>query len=130
MALAGLTLLTIPQAILRLYTPDLRVIETGVPLLFAAAAFQLFDGTQVAATGALEAAVVLGVFVWSLRAEGLGVARALAFDTLVISELFRAFAARSPTRLFGQVGVFTNVRLLAVVFLSVVFSSDCTRSRG
>jgi MATE family multidrug resistance protein len=31
-----------------------RVIETGVPLLFAAAAFQLFDGTQVVSTGSLR----------------------------------------------------------------------------
>jgi len=36
-----------------------------------------------------------------------------------MSELFRAFAARSPTRLFGQVGVFTNLRLVGVVFASV-----------
>ena len=76
---------------------------------------------RVAATGALEAAVVLGVYVWALRNEDIGVARALAFDTLVVSELLRAFAARSPTRLFGQVGVFTNLRLVAVVVLSLVF---------
>jgi len=79
------------------------------------------EWSQVAATGALEAAVVIGVFVWSLRHENVGVARALAFDTLVVSELLRAFAARSPTRLLGQVGVFTNVRLLAVVLLSLLF---------
>ena len=36
------------------------------------------------------------------------------------SELFRAFSARSPTRLFWEVGVFTNVRLLVVVVVSVV----------
>src|SRR5262245_49094318 len=71
------------------------------------------EWTGVSATGALEAAVVLGVYVWALRASGVQAARALAFDTLVVSELFRAFAARSPTRLFGQVGVFTNLRLIA-----------------
>ena len=75
----------------------------------------------IVATGALEAGLVLGVFVWTLRHEDLGAARAVAFDTLVISELLRAFAARSPTRVFAQVGVFTNLRLVAVVLLSVVF---------
>jgi Ca2+-transporting ATPase len=72
-------------------------------------------------TGTLEAAVVLGVFVWALRRENLGAARSLAFDTLVVSELLRAFPARSPTRLFVQVGVFTNLRLIAVVALSLLF---------
>lgn len=51
---AGLILVAIPRAILGLYTPDRIVIEAGVPLLFAAAAFQLFDGTQVVSTGALR----------------------------------------------------------------------------
>ena len=45
-------------------------------------------------------------------------ARDLAFNTLVFSELFRAFAARSPTRLFWQVGVFNNLRLVGVVVVS------------
>jgi Ca2+-transporting ATPase len=79
------------------------------------------EWTRTLVTGALEAAVVLGVFVWTLRREGEGAARALAFDTLVVSELCRAFAARSPTRLFAQVGVFTNLRLVAVVLLSLLF---------
>jgi Ca2+-transporting ATPase len=79
------------------------------------------EWASVIATGALEAAVVLAVFVWTLRREGIGPARALAFDTLVVSELMRAFAARSPTRLFAQVGVFTNLRLVAVVVLSLLF---------
>jgi Ca2+-transporting ATPase len=75
----------------------------------------------VAVTGALEALVVLGIFVFTLRREGIGAARAVAFDTLVVSELLRAFAARSPTRLLAQVGVFTNARLVAVVVLSLLF---------
>jgi Ca2+-transporting ATPase len=79
------------------------------------------EWVRTIATGALEAAVVLGVFVWALRREGVSAARALAFDTLVVSELCRAFAARSPTRLFAQVGVFTNLRLVAVVLLSLLF---------
>jgi Ca2+-transporting ATPase len=75
----------------------------------------------IAVVGVLEAAVVLGVFVWTLRREDIGAARAVAFDTLVVSELLRAFAARSPTRVLAQVGLFTNLRLAAVVVLSVLF---------
>src|SRR6185503_19299914 len=78
------------------------------------------EWTGIVAAGVLEAAVVLGVFVWALRVGDIHLARGLAFDTLVMSELFRAFAARSPTRLFGQVGVFTNLRLVGVVFASVL----------
>ena len=62
----------------------------------------------------------LGVFAWALRANGLDTARALAFDTLVVSELLRAFAARSPTKTLGQVGLFTNLRLVAVIAASLV----------
>ena len=62
----------------------------------------------------------LGVFVWALRTRDLSEARNLAFSVLVFGELFRAFAARSETRVFWEVGAFTNVRLLAVVLLSVL----------
>jgi len=79
------------------------------------------EWTGIAVTGALEAAVVLGIFVWTLRHEDIHAARAVAFDTLVVSELLRAFAARSPTRILAQVGVFTNLRLLAVVLASLLF---------
>jgi hypothetical protein len=69
-------------------------------------------------TGALEATVTLGVFVWALRRSSLVEARDLAFNTLVFSELFRAFAARSPKKLFWQVGVLNNLRLVGVVVVS------------
>ena len=75
---------------------------------------------RIVATGAIEAAIVLGVFVWALRGRGVMEARALAFDTLVVSELLRSFAARSPTRVLSQLGVFTNARLVAVVVASVL----------
>jgi Ca2+-transporting ATPase len=67
----------------------------------------------------LEACATLAIFVWGLHARDLDQARSLAFSTLVFAELFRAFAARSPTRLYGEVGAFTNVRLLALVVVSV-----------
>ena len=71
-------------------------------------------------TGLLQAAATLGVFVWTLNARDLSEARNLAFSVLVFGELFRVFAARSPTRVFWEVGAFTNVRLLAVVVFSVL----------
>jgi Ca2+-transporting ATPase len=70
--------------------------------------------------GALEAAVVLGVFLWANPEEQLERARSLAFSTLVFAELLRSFAARSPTRIFWEVGAFTNKVLLGVITLSVV----------
>jgi Ca2+-transporting ATPase len=70
--------------------------------------------------GALEGSAVLGVFAWGLQAGTLLEARSLAFSTLVFAELFRAFAARSATRIFWSVGAFTNLRLLGVVLVSAL----------
>jgi MATE family multidrug resistance protein len=56
MTLAGIALLVFPRAIARLYTPDETVIRNTVLLLAAGAAFQLFDGIQTVATGALRGA--------------------------------------------------------------------------
>ena len=56
MTLAGIALLVFPRWIARIYTPDETVIRTTVLLLAAGAAFQLFDGIQTVATGALRGA--------------------------------------------------------------------------
>ena len=69
----------------------------------------------IISTGLLQAVATLGVFVWALNTRDLINARNLAFSVLVFGELFRAFAARSTTRLFWEVGAFTNLRLLGVV---------------
>jgi P-type Ca2+ transporter type 2C len=74
----------------------------------------------IAAAGVVEAALVLGVFIWGLHHRDAAVARALTFSVLVFSELFRAFAARSPTYTYFQVGAFTNLRLVAVIVVSVL----------
>ena len=74
----------------------------------------------IAVTAVLQAAATLAVFVWALRARDLPEARNLAFSVLVFGELFRAFAARSTTRVFWQVGALTNLKLLGVVFVSVL----------
>lgn len=54
MSLAAVVLVAVPGLIVRAFTPDRNVMSIGVKLLFVAAAFQLFDGLQTVATGALR----------------------------------------------------------------------------
>ncbi len=54
MTAAGVVLVTAPQYVARVFTTDRAVIRTAVSLLAVAAAFQLFDGLQAVATGALR----------------------------------------------------------------------------
>jgi MATE family multidrug resistance protein len=54
MSVAALVLLVAPQWIARVFTPDAAVIRAAIVLLRVAAFFQLFDGLQVVATGALR----------------------------------------------------------------------------
>ncbi|MGB0033871.1 MAG: MATE family efflux transporter [Candidatus Acidiferrales bacterium] len=56
MALMGILFLVAPYYIVRVYTPDPIVIQAASGLLFVAAFFQLFDGLQTVATGALRGA--------------------------------------------------------------------------
>jgi MATE family multidrug resistance protein len=56
MSCAALVLLVFPYFIARLFTPEADVIGAGMTLLRIAAFFQLFDGLQVVATGALRGA--------------------------------------------------------------------------
>jgi MATE family multidrug resistance protein len=56
MSCAAVALLVFPYWIARLFTPEADVIAAGVVLLRIAAFFQLFDGLQVVATGALRGA--------------------------------------------------------------------------
>jgi multidrug resistance protein, MATE family len=54
MTCSGLVFVSFPTWIARLFSPDPLVIRTGARLLLVAAAFQLFDGLQTVATGALR----------------------------------------------------------------------------
>jgi MATE family multidrug resistance protein len=54
MICAAISFLTLPRQILSLYTNDAAVLNLGVKLLAIAALFQLFDGIQTVATGALR----------------------------------------------------------------------------
>jgi MATE family multidrug resistance protein len=56
MSLASIVLLVVPRWIARVYTIDEVVIRNTAALLAAGAAFQLFDGIQSVATGALRGA--------------------------------------------------------------------------
>lgn len=83
MALPAAAFVLFPAALARLYTPDVEVVAIAAVLLPLAAAFQLFDGTQVVCFGALRGAgdvhlpaVANVVGYWVL---GLPVGWALAF---------------------------------------------------
>jgi len=54
MASMSVALLVFPRIIARIYTTDETVIHSATILLMAGAAFQLFDGIQTVATGALR----------------------------------------------------------------------------
>jgi MATE family, multidrug efflux pump len=56
MACMAVVLWLAPRYIVRIYTPDPAVIRAASALLFVAAFFQLFDGLQAVATGALRGA--------------------------------------------------------------------------
>jgi MATE family multidrug resistance protein len=51
---AGVVFLSIPASIVRVFTSDPTVVTIGATLVIIAAVFQLFDGIQVVATGALR----------------------------------------------------------------------------
>jgi Ca2+-transporting ATPase len=73
----------------------------------------------LALTGCLTASVALAAFAWEMHAGGNVMdARNAAFSALVIAELMRSFGARSNTRTVWELGLFSNLRLFAVVVLS------------
>jgi len=56
MSLAAITFLVVPRPLMRAFTTDPLVIGAGASLLAVAAFFQIVDGLQVVATGALRGA--------------------------------------------------------------------------
>lgn len=54
MIFSAVVLLTVPEVIVAIYTQDAQVSEIAVQLLLIAGVFQVFDGIQVAASGALQ----------------------------------------------------------------------------
>ena len=80
---------------------------------------QLADGAALRGlllTGGLTAAVALCAYWYELSAGAdVALARNAAFSTLVFAELLRSFGARSATRMIHEVGLFSNLRLVAIV---------------
>lgn len=54
MLLSAMILFIFPEALLRLFTEDTKVIELGVTIISLCVLFQVFDGVQVASAGALR----------------------------------------------------------------------------
>ena len=54
MTVIGLVLFLFPTVLIRPFSTDPRIVDIGTSLLWIAAAFQLFDGTQAVATGVLR----------------------------------------------------------------------------
>ena len=85
MALCALVFVAAPEALIRLYTDDPQIVRIGSTLLLIAAAFQVFDGGQVAGMSVLRGAadtrapmVVAGIGYWAI---GMPVAYLLGFHT-------------------------------------------------
>jgi MATE family multidrug resistance protein len=83
MLCCALLFVLMPEALIGLYTPHREIIVLGAQLLLLAAAFQLFDGAQVAGVSVLRGAartrgpmIIAGVGYWCV---GLPVAYLLAF---------------------------------------------------
>jgi Ca2+-transporting ATPase len=71
---------------------------------------------NVTLTGALIAAVTLGVFGWEMAAgAAVADARNAGFAVLVLAQLLRAFGARSDASTIWEIGLLSNLRLLGIV---------------
>jgi Ca2+-transporting ATPase len=68
--------------------------------------------------GALEGGTILALFYFTLKNQGLEQARSLAFSSLVFSQLWRSFSARSRSRTLFELGVTSNRWLLGVFIVT------------
>jgi multidrug resistance protein, MATE family len=120
MATMSVVLLVLPRYIARIYTTDEVVIHSAITLLAAGAAFQLFDGIQTVATGALRGTgdtrtpmlchftaywligLPLGAWLCFRRHLGaLGLWVGLSLSLILIGILLLAFWRRATRRLSG-----------------------------
>lgn len=74
---------------------------------------------RILGVGFLEATVIFAYYSYLLQGAGVETAQGIAFSTLVFSQLFRSFSARSKNRIFWEVGLFSNLWLLGVVVLTI-----------
>lgn len=70
---------------------------------------------QVAAVGIFEAVVMLVFFQYVLVERDDATARSMLFTTFVFSQLWRSFGARSRSKTYFEVRVFSNMWLVGVV---------------
>jgi MATE family multidrug resistance protein len=121
MSLMSVVLIVFPRAIARFYTDDEVVIHSAVALLAAGAAFQLFDGLQTVATGAMRGlgdtrtpmlchfsaywllGVPLGAYLCFRRHWGaLGLWVGLSFSLIIIGSLLLFFWQRRTRQLLAS----------------------------
>jgi Ca2+-transporting ATPase len=76
--------------------------------------------SNIVVTGLLQAVLCLSMFSWALTHRNLEEARNLAFSVVVFAEVLRAFAARSDTKLYWEMGAFSNWTLVLVTVASVM----------
>ncbi|MTI84611.1 MAG: calcium-translocating P-type ATPase, SERCA-type [Firmicutes bacterium] len=83
---------------------------------------------RILGTGIIFAAGTLGVFIMSYIDSGLdlGIARTMAFNTLVFFQLLFVFACRSEHQSLLQVGIFTNKYLIIAVLISTALQLSVT----
>lgn len=75
----------------------------------------LKEWLNIVSFGTIEALVSLSLFAYILSRDGLDHARSLVFTTLVLSQIFRSFSARSRDRNFWQLKTAFNLWLWGVV---------------
>jgi Ca2+-transporting ATPase len=67
----------------------------------------------------LQAAVVLGAYVWAIERFDVDTARTLSFTALVFGVVFRSLASRSTTKIYWELRPWASPRLAVVVAVSV-----------
>lgn len=75
-------------------------------------------GIRIGIVGFLMAVSTLGAYIFALKYGNLDRARTVAFATLVMVELIHAFECRSERNLIFEIGIFTNLYLIATVLVS------------
>ena len=89
--------------------PDEPILDTEIKITVAI--------QSIAITVATLLAYLVGLK-WYGQAEGLHHARTMAFSTLIICELLRAYSSRSIDKTVFEIGVFTNKKLVIATAFS------------
>lgn len=89
--------------------PDEPILDTEIKITVAI--------QSIAITVATLLAYLVGLK-WYGQAEGLHHARTMAFSTLIICELLRAYSSRSIDKTVFEIGVFTNKKLVFATLFS------------